>query len=341
MLISVQSLRAIAAWMVVMHHVMQIFYDSRGTDWFSVLFSRYGSIGVDIFFVISGFVIYVSTSERKISSFHFFINRIIRIVPAYWIYTLLTALLVINFENLIPFTQIEAWFLAKSLTFVPAINPGGVWYFPLLTVGWTLNFEMMFYLIFSLALLVPGNYRLPYVLVAMMVLQMVMHRLSPAWKFYDDVRIYEFFFGIVVAATYRSLWLKKLGLLPSIMVFFVAVTVIYSAYGTRGLSGGSQLLQVSIPCAAIVAVFVAQEEHFRKLAFLTRLGDWSYSTYLLHVIVISIGFRMMLVFELPTITSILVTLAAILGMSYLSFIYIELKGSAFLKDRFARQEPSK
>lgn len=331
MLISVQILRGFAAWMVVMHHVIQIFYGSSRNDWFSILFSRYGSVGVDIFFVISGFVIYLSTAEKSISSTRFLANRLIRIVPAYWVYTLLTALLVINFEKLIPFTQFDGWFLAKSLFFIPAINPGGVWYFPILTIGWTLNFEMMFYLIFSIGLLLPRIYRLPYVFVAMVVLQMGMHKLGPAWKFYDDIRIYEFFFGIVVAVAYKSLWLRKVGLLLSTIVFIVASAVIYSAYGTRGMSGISQLLEVSIPCAVIVAVFIAQDERLHKLAFLTRLGDWSYSTYLLHVIVLSIACRTMLVFHLSPIIPIMVALAVILAMSYLSFTYVETKASALLK----------
>lgn len=58
----------------------------------------------------------------------FLANRVIRIVPAYWVYTLLTAFLVISFERLIPFTQIETWFLAISLLFIPALNPSGVGY---------------------------------------------------------------------------------------------------------------------------------------------------------------------------------------------------------------------
>ena len=61
MLVSVQALRALAAWVVVFHHVMQVFFDFQADSFVGRLFAERGAVGVDIFFVISGLVIYLST----------------------------------------------------------------------------------------------------------------------------------------------------------------------------------------------------------------------------------------------------------------------------------------
>jgi len=77
MLKSIQLLRAISAWMVVFYHTQQIYFGFGESGLISVFFSRYGAMGVDIFFVISGFVIYISTINKNISPLQFMANRII------------------------------------------------------------------------------------------------------------------------------------------------------------------------------------------------------------------------------------------------------------------------
>jgi len=336
MLISIQGLRAVAAWLVVIHHVMQIFYGFNGKDWFSVFFSRYGSIGVDIFFVISGFVIFLSTAGKDISCARFFSNRLIRIAPAYWVYTLLTALLIINFEGLIPFSLFEMGFLFKSLLFIPALNPSGIGYYPVLTVGWTLNFEMAFYLIFAMALFFSKGYRLPYILACMVIMQMGMHKLFPAGAFYNSSRVYEFFCGIVIAVVFQSGWLRKVGWLLASVLIFISLNSIASAYGSQGLDMGDRLIYVSIPCAVIVAALVSQEKRLQHFEYFTRLGDWSYSTYLSHVIILSVAYRTMETWEVPPLISILTALVAIMAISYLSFTFVESKSSKLLKRQLSR-----
>src|SRR4051812_43222045 len=86
MLASVQMLRALAAWMVVGHHVQQTFYDFRSTSLVGWLFTARGSAGVEIFFAISGFVMVLSTHGRPISGAQFLLRRLARIVPSYWIF---------------------------------------------------------------------------------------------------------------------------------------------------------------------------------------------------------------------------------------------------------------
>lgn len=153
---SLQILRAVAAWMVVYNHYMYMFFNFQSETVFGYFFSPYGSFGVDIFFVLSGFVMYNSTRNTKITGRSFFAQRVFRIVPAYWLYTLL----MVVFLKLLPtdfsYTSYNARSLLLSILFYPNHNPSGMGEFPLNTVGWTLNFEMIFYLFLAVSLFFQG-----------------------------------------------------------------------------------------------------------------------------------------------------------------------------------------
>lgn len=95
---------------------------------------------MDIFFVISGLVIYLSTRDKPIAPGQFLLNRVLRIVPAYWFYTLLMALLLLVASRWMPHQVFDGQHLLLSLLFIPAENPGGYGLYPTLNVGWTLNF---------------------------------------------------------------------------------------------------------------------------------------------------------------------------------------------------------
>lgn len=75
MLVSVQALRAFAAWLVVFHHFMQVFFNFEADNLAGHLLSTRGQMGVDIFFVISGFVIYITTADRSIKTLRFLWRR--------------------------------------------------------------------------------------------------------------------------------------------------------------------------------------------------------------------------------------------------------------------------
>jgi peptidoglycan/LPS O-acetylase OafA/YrhL len=117
MLISVQALRALAAWTVVCHHFMQIFFDFKARGPIGQLFIDKGAVGVDIFFVISGLVIFLSTENKPLPPARFLLYRLFRIVPAYWLYTLLMALLVVFAQPLLPDQSVDWSHLLLSLLF--------------------------------------------------------------------------------------------------------------------------------------------------------------------------------------------------------------------------------
>lgn len=334
MLKSIQLLRAIAAWMVVFYHAMQIYFGLNGENWFSIFFSRYGSMGVDIFFVISGFVIYNSTDGKNITPARFIANRIIRIVPAYWVFTLLTALLVYNYKELIPFTQMEAKFLFDSLFFVPSFNPSGIGLSPLLTVGWSLNYEMAFYLIFCFALFASKRYRLLCVAVGIVILQVALPKFGGVLEFFSGQFAFEFLYGILVGLLYKKGLLKKINLPMAIMILCVAFFTVATKENlppVNWLHTGGYLYTVGIPSALIVAAVLSQESHLPNFNWLAQLGDWSYATYLSHVIVLSAAYKITQIWQVPPFMTILLSCVVILMISYLSFVFVERKSSLYFK----------
>ena len=164
--LTVQALRAIAALLVVVYHVFDMWAlrmdpSAPGTGWVN------GAAGVDIFFVISGFVMVVSSRRLATQprAWRTFIqHRIVRIVPLYWLLTTAKLLLVFFLADLALRSNLEFDYVARSYLFLPVVDGAGH-FRPLLPVGWTLTYEFVFYLLFALALalrvdvlrvLVPG-----------------------------------------------------------------------------------------------------------------------------------------------------------------------------------------
>lgn len=142
--------------MVVWHHAAgQIPGMSARVPWV------FGTSGVDLFFVISGFIVVVTTAGVDTKPFDFWRRRIVRVVPLYWLLTLLMVTVALIAPGLFKTLKVAPETVLQSLLFIPHFSQsfsGVVW--PLLVPGWTLNFEMFFYALFGLALILPPRYRL-------------------------------------------------------------------------------------------------------------------------------------------------------------------------------------
>lgn len=162
-LVSIQILRAIAAWLVVFHHYNQLIFnwdmsDTYIPDYISNFTCIYGKMGVDLFFIISGLIMFI-TINKSPNAMHFLLKRIIRIYPPYWFYTAL--LFIIVMTSIHPHFLYEKYTLTsiiKSLMLIPNENPNGIGLYPFLTVGWTLFFEMVFYVICAFGVIITTRY---------------------------------------------------------------------------------------------------------------------------------------------------------------------------------------
>src|SRR5262245_34357477 len=184
---SVQALRAIAAVVVVCNHIPAI---------------QNGAYGVDLFFVISGFIVcHVAAADPG----RFMAKRLIRVLPVYWLCTIALFALAGFAPQLMGATRADWTELAKSLFFVPYLKGSGHVY-PLLYLGWTLNYEMMFYLLFALSLVVapkrPQWVAVPLLLGLFALGQLVTFDSVPL-RFWTGPIVIEFVFGIAAYGIWR------------------------------------------------------------------------------------------------------------------------------------------
>lgn len=298
-LYGIQYLRAFAALAVVLFHAAE-----RTGHNFAI-----GAAGVDVFFVISGFIMWVVSERRPVSPARFVAERLRRIVPVYW---LATAVMVAGglagaFPNLV----LTAGHAAASFLFVPMRSPssGEIW--PVLVQGWTLNFEMFFYLVFAVSLWLPRGLRLRAVaalFVALVLLGQVYDGGSAAIEAFTRPIILEFVAGMILG----QLWLKGR----------VATSVFAAAFVAAGLCGFAAIWWFGLPfdervCGPLAVLLVAgtvsleAQGAIRRLAFPAFLGDASYSIYIWHTFVISVVTKAGLILDLDA--RLVLVLAAVGG----------------------------
>jgi exopolysaccharide production protein ExoZ len=201
---SLQALRAIAASLVVVDHTLLELSGNKPGAALTNIAWTFGSIGVYVFFVVSGFImVHVSWSQfgGAHASLTFFRRRTIRIVPLYWLGTLAA----FGFHKIsATHGAQDGWReLAYSFVFVPYQNDDGAWS-PILPQGWTLNYEMVFYVIFALGLCAPRRVGLPIVGAALLALVSGGARSPPAAvAFLASPIILWFLLGIALAVVWR------------------------------------------------------------------------------------------------------------------------------------------
>lgn len=316
MLYSLQALRALAAWVVVCHHFMQIFFDFHASGPVGRFLVERGAVGVDVFFVISGLVIYLSTRDKDIAPRRFLLNRALRIVPAYWFYTALMGLLLLTARQWMPHQAIELEHFLLSLLFIPAENPGGYGQYPTLNVGWTLNYEMFFYLLFSLVFLVRQQRQVLLVTGLLLIVSEVFTRAGLLDHFYRNNIVYEFLLGIGIGVLYRRGWVAQGLWLPVAMLVTAALAIHY-------LDASRRLLHWGVPSALIVLACVSLERYFSGNRVLKALGDCSYSVYLVHVLVLYGGWFASERFHLSPYAVFAGCIPLIAALSWASYLLLE------------------
>lgn len=335
----IQILRFVAAMLVVVMHLTQaisIHITGTGTSnyWAS------GSAGVDIFFVISGFVMAASTgpspaglSGRIHLAWVFLKRRGLRIVPLYWFYTLLKAALLLLVPSLATRSSIDASHLAASLFFVPAMSPWGL-IEPTLPVGWTLNFEMLFYAVFTVAIALALP-RLRFCLLALLAVFLAGRYLQEVvpLAFYARSIVFEFIFGMGIA--YYFFNFKKM---PVALGWVAMGLGLVFMFGFPWTPSSDRLVTWGVAAALMVIGALWLEpwtERIRLAAPLSFLGDASYSIYLSHTFVVPAG--VMALYKLGIRDSLVIApfiLLAVIVAGSLSYIWIERPMTKFFKRIF-------
>jgi exopolysaccharide production protein ExoZ len=216
-----------------------------------------GAFGVDLFFVISGFIIATITPKRSTSQF--VADRVWRIYPLYFLCFAIYVLLV-------PTERSVCQDIA-SFTLLP------VGCSPYLTPAWTLTYELMFYAM--AAITIGARWAVYPLLVAAALL------LPPILDRGSNLLFLEFLFGVVIASLPRREWLG----LPLLACGAALLAIAPTELGVLG-ENPARVLYWGIPSAILVYGGLCQERLFAhsRLDWLVRLGDASYSIYLVHFI---------------------------------------------------------
>jgi len=284
--VSIQFLRGFAAMLVLVSHVAEgpIGDTAHISHPFPV-----GASGVDIFFVISGFIMWSSTAQRPNDVLAFWTARAVRIVPLYWIYTFLTLIWYV-YNNEIPATFRYSE-IVRSLLFVPFTNSINGTSVPILGVGWTLNYEALFYLVFGLGLLIGRPaWRFAGVCGVLVLLCLCRPFVNTGSAFafrFTSPLFLEFGAGMAIAILLSSRRFRIPPWAGAALALAGAVCLVFAAYR---LPAAPRTIVFGIPAALIVLGVVVLDPVLdgRRFPPLKLLGDASYSIYLSHGLVLSI-----------------------------------------------------
>jgi exopolysaccharide production protein ExoZ len=333
-------LRAIAACEIVICHsdlVVKHFSDSRIV--LNPWYRPFGGVGVELFFIVSGYI--MCLRAPMIGSFSkFIVSRILRIYPAYWLYTTLVVIVT---------TAVPAWQPGGSVgslrSFLRSYLVLPDWGFPILGVGWTLEYEMIFYLIVALALAsgVATSLRSVALALVLAVLGGTGCVLGPRTEgsalLYHIVNPYMFAFGAgwLFRSVERTTWpLRILNL-----VLFAAIAVGSIWIGPDG--GERPVVRIALAsvvfCSILLArnVFQADNPVNRTLWL---VGDASFSLYLCHWFVLSAGGKILGLFEVQPGLDIIARVAGVLlsvAVGVGAFRYIEKPLDAKVKGWFGQR----
>lgn len=295
---SIQALRGLAAAYVVVYHSGLTLGgpDAPVLAWITANFIKRGHVGVDVFFVISGFIIAwvaVLAKGRPEKPLAFVIRRCCRLAPPYWAMSVLHSLLL---------NPVTPAVMAASLAFLPTSTEHAPFYgYPALYVGWSLNYEMAFYAAFALGLWLAGRRALQVVLAIFAVTTVVL----PLWRFgsltadpaqgypfawpwvamISNPLVLQFALGCVLAwayARWRQFLTRRIALAMLAIgtaCFLASLPIVQPEFHLAGRG---------LPAAALLAGAVAAEHAgvLRVPRSLVWLGELSYALYLTHPTVI-------------------------------------------------------
>lgn len=329
---SIQALRGIAALFVVLEHVR---------------FLSCGAFGVDIFFCISGFMIMYSSYENS----EFFLRRrLIRILPLYYLMTLGTFLLLLLFPGMFHQSKADPVFLAKSLLFIPFdIGEGAIQ--PLMRIGWTINCEIFFYILFFIAMKISSKYK-GLICGAFLLMIVAAAQLCPeAWvplRFYGNPVMLEFIFGILIYYAAKGLYQifhasapPRILLWLSLLCLGLCFAGLMASRSIMDVSGFRRPLLWGMPAALIVLLaFFAGLSGIKIPSSLVCLGNASFSLYFMHYYPVMLLDRA--IFDFSSVSAqALVGTAAAIAVSVLLALpsreFLEIRLGRFLSGRLMKK----
>lgn len=336
---NLQVLRGVAALLVFGLHAMLIEQKAgRGV----VLIGHagwIGSVAVDLFFALSGFIMISITTGRfqnRAYAARFWLERFFRVYPTYWVVSLPLLVVYLVKPGIVNASQGGQVNVLASFLLLPQTI------LPLLSVGWTLVHEMYFYLVFTVAVAVlPERWRAHMLMLwAMAVLVLGYGWQSPthpAWlTLVLDPLTLDFIAGGLAALMVPRLqeagaWLGRSLVLAGVLGFVFMLWVVPQALDTIFLNRWLRVLVCAIPCSLLILGAVLSDKPGQRMPWLKhpllKIGDLSYSFYLVHLLVLSVAGKLWLAWGPATVSAAALvyglSLLCCLGLAYFSQRFVE------------------
>lgn len=279
MINNLQALRAFAALNVVLFHAIGTAsaygYESK----FLSFLNGWGANGVDIFFVISGFIMVLIQSHSPKTPYIFIKNRLIRIAPLYLTLTILIVILLYVSSNMRPLEKFEWSHLFTSVLFISHFFD---YAYPIISPGWTLELEVMFYSIFAICILFArANTAIltSLALILLISLQVI------------NTLALEFIYGMLIGKVYLKGYLSS----KYVTLFTIGCAgLIFSLFFNLDIN---RVIVWGIPSTLLVLSCCYLPQIQNRILIL--IGNASYSIYLIHTLIISYFFKVILLSKLP------------------------------------------
>jgi peptidoglycan/LPS O-acetylase OafA/YrhL len=317
---NISYLRAVAALSVLLFHAIGT---SRAYGFpanYLGLFEGWGFAGVDLFFIISGFVIYLNNSKKNFGFKDHLLRRFMRITPVYWLLTTFLILTILAFPSFGKNFDLNISWIISSYLFSSEIFLNQA---PLLNIGWTIELEMYFYLLFSISLLAREHINCFLTTSLMLIFSIFALKL--------DLILLEFIFGMFLSVIYINFRISKLTV--NLIFLFAIIYFVYSfiRLDLHSLSS-NRVLYFGVPFLGFTMLAVFKKQLKRGVFFF--IGEATYSIYLIQFFTIPAFYKFIYHAKLTNISAdLLITCSCFitLALGYILYRFFEAPLSKKLK----------
>lgn len=331
---NLQELRGMAALLIVISHI-PLFKKMIGPS--------FGGYGVAIFFLLSGFLVAYSTQNgNKL----FLTKRSIRIIPVYYLMTVLTYILVSIKPSLFNTTTANPIYLAKSLLFIPYVNPNGI-VRPILDVAWALLPEVWLYLLYWIVMKVSHKYRNEIVAIILFLIFLLGEIFLKSNPIYSQYRFscLTFTIGILIYLVWLSSNNEKKVVAKSKWKWILCSLLFWSAGVAYNYSIQFGLDAISLLLPVLVFVcYLVNDSAIYNSKMIMRVATFSYSLYLSHEFVVKGFSRLLFSLNEVTVENVLLSGICIFIAVIVGFVlncFFEKPATNFLTNLFIKNEKNK
>jgi len=283
MLYNIQFLRAIAAIIVLLHHTLPQYQAMGGTSLWFTYFCSWGFIGVDIFFIISGYIMAYTTINKQrtfTQAKQFLTHRFFRIYLGYipFFIAMFTLLLKINPEKLATLDIFGSLFLINTDM-----------YQLVLPISWSLSYELFFYILFVFTFFFSKKalYNIiPLFIFSLFLLSFLSYYHIIPLSFFYSPFLLEFFAGILLYM-YQKYFMKPWILLFATIIMGVSL---YLGIFYETKNGLIRIFTFGSSMFSLILIFLILEHNklYKTSTLFKKIGDASYTIYLSHLIIIEL-----------------------------------------------------